>query len=274
MSPRPEPAPHSGLARRTRSLFGWLASRVLRLLGATWRVEVVGRDPRGTPRLTGADATASHAAGREGATPAAPHAPHLAALLHQSLVVAAWLFRDAGYAVAVSRSRDGERVAELLRHLGYGEPARGSSSRGGSAALLGLLRRMAAGTTVAVLVDGPRGPAAVAKPGIAALARRSTTPIQPVALAARPAFRLASWDRTLVPLPFARVVCAFGEPIVPTDGADHDGGAEDDEALARRVEQSLARLQARAEARLVGRAGGEEGGLGGDRGAGSQGPTR
>ncbi|MEZ4333951.1 MAG: lysophospholipid acyltransferase family protein [Myxococcota bacterium] len=220
-----------------------LASVALRLIGATWRVEVVGRDPRA---ISAGCADPAPARGRSAdrAIEAGPaDGPHLAALLHQAFVVAAWLFRDAGYAVAISRSRDGDRVAAVLDRLGYAEPARGSSSRGGSAALIGLLRRLAAGTTVAVLVDGPRGPAAVAKPGIAALARRSATPIQPVALAARPALRLASWDRTLVPLPFARVVCAFGAPLDP--------GADDDEALARRVEQRLVELQAQAEARLV-----------------------
>ena len=92
--------------------------------------------------------------------------------------------------------------------------------------------------SVAVLVDGPRGPAGVAKPGIAALARHSATPIQPLAFAARPALRLGSWDRTLVPLPFARVVCVFGEPIAPT-ALEDDG---QDEVLAAAVSERLASL--------------------------------
>jgi lysophospholipid acyltransferase (LPLAT)-like uncharacterized protein len=177
---------------------------------------------------------------------AAPHA-HLAALLHESLLVSAWVFRDSGYCVAVSRSRDGSLVSATLRALGYADPARGSSSRGGSAALKGLLRQLAAGRTVAVLVDGPRGPAGVAKPGIAALARHSAAPIQPVALAARPALRLRSWDRSLVPLPFARVVCAYGEPLAPP-AEDADKACE--EALASDVTARLADLQCRAEDHL------------------------
>ncbi|MFO0690695.1 MAG: lysophospholipid acyltransferase family protein [Myxococcota bacterium] len=208
------------------ALFGWLSSALLRLLGATWRVEIRGPDPRFAP------------APRAPATPSAPPPPVLAALLHESLAISAWLFRDAGYCVAVSQSRDGSLVASTLRALGYAEPARGSSSRGGSAAFLGLLRQLELGTTVAVLVDGPRGPAGVAKPGIAALARHSATPIQPLAFAARPALRLGSWDRTLVPLPFARVVCVFGEPIAPT--ALEDNGQ--DEALAAAVSEQLAAI--------------------------------
>jgi lysophospholipid acyltransferase (LPLAT)-like uncharacterized protein len=232
----PEPDSKGAETRRPRAfagkglaLFGWLSSAILRLLGATWRVEVLGRDPH--------VATGSAAA---------PH-PLLAALLHESLLVSAWVFRDLGYCVAVSRSRDGSLVAATLRALGFADPARGSSSRGGSAALMELLRQLEAGTTVAMLVDGPRGPAGVAKPGIAALARHSATPIQPVALAARPALRLRSWDRSLVPLPFARVVCAYGEPLAPL-AEDADKARE--EALAGNVTARLAHLQRRAEDHL------------------------
>ncbi|MBY0398823.1 lysophospholipid acyltransferase family protein [Myxococcota bacterium] len=206
------------------ALFGWLTSALLRLLGATWRVEVLGTDPRpGPPR------------------------PVLAALLHESLVVSAWLFRDAGYCVAVSQSRDGSLVSATLRGLGYAEPARGSSSRGGSAAFLALLRQLELGTTVAVLVDGPRGPAGIAKPGIAALARHSATPIQPLAFAARPALRIGSWDRSVLPLPFARVVCVFGEPIAPADPGDDSR----DEAAAGEVSRRLDELRRRARDRLA-----------------------
>lgn len=212
------------LARGALRLFGLLSGALLRLLGTTWRVEVVGPDPR------------------------LPHGPaQLAALLHQSLVVAAWLFRDSGYCVAVSRSQDGSLVAATLHALGYAASVRGSSSRGGSAAFMGLLRQLEAGTTVAVLVDGPRGPAGIAKPGIAALARHSATPIQPVALAARPALRLGSWDRSVVPLPFARIVCAFGEPMTPA-GADDDS---EEAATARAVSQRLGALQQAAERHLA-----------------------
>ena len=239
MSPGPEnegspdpraadPRRSSALTRMGLALFGCLSGTLIRLLGATWRVEVLGRDPR------------------VAIGPVAPPRAHLAALLHQSLAVSAWVFRDLGYCVAVSRSRDGSLVAATLRALGYTDPARGSSSRGGSAALMGLLRQLEAGTTVAVLVDGPRGPAGVAKPGIAALARHTGSSIQPVALAARPALRLRSWDRSLVPLPFARVVCAFGEPIAPPAEADKPG----EDAGAQEVSAQLAALQRAAEAHL------------------------
>jgi lysophospholipid acyltransferase (LPLAT)-like uncharacterized protein len=208
-------------------LFGWLTAALLRGLGATWRVEVLGRDPREMD-------------------PSTPPRAHLAALFHESLLPCTWLFRDRGYGVAVSRSRDGELVRSALLRLGYGEPARGSSSRGGSAAMRRLLRDLDAGTSVAVLVDGPRGPARVAKSGIVSIARRARIPIQPIAFSARPSLRLRSWDASLVPLPFARVICAFGEPL--PIGPELDDAEE--EGRARELERRLVELHDSADRAL------------------------
>lgn len=149
--------------------------------------------------------------------------------------------------MAVSRSRDGDLIQSTLLAMGYSEPARGSSSRGGSAALLGLRRQLGAGTTVAVLVDGPRGPARVAKTGIVSLARLSNAAIQPVAFSARPAFRLGSWDQSLLPLPFARVVCAFGKPIEPESDADEAR----EQRAARQLDERLVALHHEADRVLL-----------------------
>jgi lysophospholipid acyltransferase (LPLAT)-like uncharacterized protein len=218
------------LARIGLWLFGLATSGLLRALGATWRVETLGHDPQ-LPRPGG---------------PA-----RLAALFHESMVPCAWLYRDRRYSVAVSRSRDGDLIRASLVALGYAEPARGSSSRGGPAALRQLVRMLAEGTTAAVLVDGPRGPARVAKTGVIHLARLSGRPIQPVAFSARPALRLSSWDQSLVPLPFARVVVAYGEPIAVGGEPELDDAAE--QSLARRLEQALVALHHDADGRLLGR---------------------
>jgi hypothetical protein len=213
--------PRSRLRSAGLRLFGMLSGGLLRLLGATWRWRVLGPDPRRRGQAAGSEV-------------------HLAALFHESLLPSVYFFRDQGYSVAVSRSRDGDLIDATLRSLGYGEPARGSSTRGGSAALRGLLRSLEAGVTVAVLVDGPRGPARVSKTGIISLARRTGRPIQPVAFSARPALRLRSWDGSLIPLPFARVVCSFGEPV----HIEADSGGDDlrEQSAARELDRRLGGL--------------------------------
>jgi lysophospholipid acyltransferase (LPLAT)-like uncharacterized protein len=221
-------------ARLGLRLFGICSGALLRLLGATWRVEVLGDDPRrnATPNADRSDADA-----------------HLAALFHESMLPCAWFFRDRGYSVAVSRSRDGDLIRSALVALGYSEPARGSSSRGGSAALRGLMRQYGEGTTVAVLVDGPRGPARVAKTGIVSLARLADTPIQPVAFSARPAIRLGSWDHSLLPLPFARVICVFGKRI----DAESEADEAREQATARQLDEELVALHHEADRVLLSR---------------------
>lgn len=180
--------------RLSVALGGALVAALLRLLGATWRVREAGRDP-----LAHGDRV-------------------VGALWHQGLLLAAWRFRGRGVAVPVSRSRDGDRIVAVLDRLGYAPSPRGSSSRGGAAALVGAIRAARRGHSLAVLADGPRGPALAAKPGVVALARATRLPIQPVGLAARPAIRFGSWDRTLLPLPFARVAVVFADPLtVPPD---------------------------------------------------------
>jgi lysophospholipid acyltransferase (LPLAT)-like uncharacterized protein len=120
--------------------------------------------------------------------------------------------------VPLSLSRDGELAERALLRLGFARSPRGSSSRGGSALLREMIRRVRAGESGGVLPDGPRGPAFEAKPGVVALAAATGVPLVPVGIAAAPACRLGSWDRALLPLPFARVRLVYGDPIeVPKD---------------------------------------------------------
>ncbi len=189
-------------------VIAWLAAVLLRLLGATWRIRVEGGNPLDDPEQTGVS--------------------QIGAIWHRNILIATYLFRDRGFGVSVSRSRDGDWISAVLERLGYTTPIRGSSSRGGAASLLSLVRAMRKGLTVAVIADGPRGPARCAKPGIAVLARNTGSAITPVACSSSAAWRFASWDGTLLPLPFARVVCAFGEPITVAPGPSDEMRACDD----------------------------------------------
>ena len=101
--------------------------------------------------------------------------------------------------------------------------------------------------TVAIFADGPRGPAQIAKAGAIALARLSGTPLVPVGVSARPCIRFGSWDRTLLPLPFARVACHYGEAIQVAPDAD----PEEQEAARREFEARLDRTNEAAEAELA-----------------------
>ena len=212
----------------------FLAGRLLRLVGGTLRVRHEGEEKL-LERL---------AAGR----------PVIIYGLHGHLLVGACdLGRYRPY-VMISRSRDGERIARTVEHVGF-RPVRGSSSRGGMRALLQMLRLLRDPVVCCHLVDGPRGPRGEVKPGLILMAQRSGAVLVPVLYAARRKWRAGSWDRMQVPLPFGRVTARFLAPReVPPDLT-----AEAAEALRLEIERELAREELRLEAEVTGQPRGRSG---------------
>ncbi len=147
-------------------------------------------------------------------------------------------------AALVSRSRDGELVAAALARLGIAS-ARGSSSRGGAAALRAIVRRLREGRDAAFAVDGPRGPARVVKGspgavGAAIAARLSGGVVVPMAAAcARCHVFSRAWDCFELPLPFTRVAVVLGAPLSPDEATPEALGAAIDRARAE-AERAIA----------------------------------
>jgi lysophospholipid acyltransferase (LPLAT)-like uncharacterized protein len=119
---------------------------------------------------------------------------------------------DAPLHVLVSQSRDGRLIAATVAGWRLGM-VHGSRSRGGATGLRALLRLLEAGTPVAITPDGPRGPRRQAAPGVAQLAALAAAPVLPCAARTSRGLVLGSWDRMVLPLPFARGVLVVGAPI-------------------------------------------------------------
>jgi lysophospholipid acyltransferase (LPLAT)-like uncharacterized protein len=170
---------------------------LIRLLGMTWRVRWLNEETVGPMRASGRRV--------------------IFTLWHGELLPLLWAHRGQGIAVVISEHRDGEIIARIAERLGY-TTVRGSTSRGGGRALIGLMRAIQAGHDGAVTPDGPRGPAHVFAPGAAIAAQRTGASLLMVRAAASRAWRLKSWDRFLIPKPFATVRVIYGE-IVPIDVA-------------------------------------------------------
>ena len=187
---------------------GLLGAGLTRCLGCTWRTRITGQVEVG---------------------------PRIYALLHGNLLLPAFPLRHSRAVVMISRHRDGEFIARVVERLGF-TTVRGSSTRGGAAAIHEFVRDFPARPWV-VTPDGPKGPRGAVKPGLVRLAAATGRCIQPLVGAARPAKVFASWDRFVLPLPFARVVVHFGEPMAVPPDVDEPGV----QALARELEQRLAR---------------------------------
>jgi lysophospholipid acyltransferase (LPLAT)-like uncharacterized protein len=145
--------------------------------------------------------------------------------------------RDAGLKLGflISPSVDGTAPAMLVQRLGA-HVIRGSSSHTGARALRDYYETIVRQQiSPAIAPDGPRGPVHVCKPGAVLLSQITGKPILPVSFAASHTWRLGTWDRFEIPLPFSRVVIAFGEPMRVPRATDAAGQARLQQELADRL---------------------------------------
>jgi len=204
-------------------VLGWIVPWFLRIWFWTLRVTVLHPELQRRALLSGKNA--------------------IGVLWHQNFIFYAWYFRQRGYLVMSSWSRDGEIMVRVMRPLGY-RHVRGSSSRGGAEAMHELVQRVRKGKTAAIVADGPRGPARVAKTGVVTAARHTGLPVVPAGAYCCRAKRLRSWDRTALPRPFSRIILSFGEPIQVPDRLTPD----EVEVWRKKIEDEVTRLENEAEA--------------------------
>lgn len=114
--------------------------------------------------------------------------------------------------IMISQSRDGELIANIANLLGW-HAVRGSSSRDGIRALHEIREKVRQGYKVGHIVDGPRGPFGVVKPGLLKIAQYSEMPILPTIISSQRKWIFNSWDRFMIPKPFSRVIISFGDEI-------------------------------------------------------------
>jgi lysophospholipid acyltransferase (LPLAT)-like uncharacterized protein len=163
--------------------------------------------------------------------------PVIFALWHGQLLPLTHHHRDQGVTALVSEHADGEYITRIIMRLGF-TAARGSSTRGGTAGLRGLLRAARAGRDLAITADGPRGPRHDFKPGALIAAKLTGYPIIPVACSASRAWVFNSWDRFILPKPFSRLKITYGEAVL----VDRGSSDEELERLAARLAETLVGL--------------------------------
>ena len=213
-------APPAEAPRRERPIPRWLpatGAATLRAWGATWRLRTrvaADVDPRRADRSRGC----------------------IFLIWHRTILIACHAYRGLGICIGVSNHRDGEIGARIAEHSGF-KTARGSSTRGGSK----LLREMidvarGGGSDLALTPDGPKGPARRTKPGALFLAAQLGWPVVPIAFAARPRKELRTWDRFILPAPFAKVGIVSGEPLAIDRDASDDELARSCAEVDRRME--------------------------------------
>jgi len=144
-------------------------------------------------------------------------------------------------AMLVSRHRDAEILSRAAYFMGF-ELVRGSTRRGGAAAIRELLRKSRR-MHLAITPDGPRGPRRRVAPGAIYLASKLSLPLVLLGFGYDRPWRVGSWDRFAIPRPGTRARCVPSPQIhVPSD-LDHAGR----EHFRLRIEELLSRLTLEAE---------------------------
>ncbi len=141
----------------------------------------------------------------------------IACFWHGRLLAMPFACKGSGAKVLISRHRDGEFIARVIRYFGLGT-IRGSYGKRSVSSIREMLAELKDGTDIAITPDGPKGPRYRIKQGIVELARLTQRPIVPVTYSASKKKLFHSWDRFLLPYPFSRIYFLWGDPVyVPRD---------------------------------------------------------
>jgi lysophospholipid acyltransferase (LPLAT)-like uncharacterized protein len=166
---------------------------IIRLLGSTLRIRISGRQNIEQARtITGSV---------------------IYAFWHGRLLLLTYTHRNEGINTLVSTHQDGEYIARIITELGF-RTVRGSTTRGATKALLNLLEVGATKQDIGISPDGPRGPREHCQAGVIYVAKKTGLPVIPIGVSHKPSLVLSSWDRFMIPLPFAKCAVVYGQARV------------------------------------------------------------
>ena len=181
----------------------WVGVPAVSALAATWLVRVAG----------GEHERAARASGRG----------FIYVIWHETLLPLIWHHRRRrDITMLVSSTLDGDYLMAFGGALGY-RAVRGATGQGGLQALREVTGILRAGRPVAIAPDGPLGPRRVLKPGTLMAAQRAEALVLPLHATTDRGWRFDSWDRFLVPKPFAQVTVRYAVPFAVESG---DAGLE------------------------------------------------
>lgn len=150
----------------------------------------------------------------------------------------------ADLSVLISRSVDGEIIARTVSKWGF-KVVRGSKGKKGSIeATMQLIDRLKNNECIAMMVDGPSGPAQQVKNGVIKIAKMSQAPIVPLYWYSsdKTFLKMPSWDGFRYPFFYTRMINFYGEPIY----VDPDSTDEQDEEIRIKLQNSLNELERKA----------------------------
>jgi len=145
--------------------------------------------------------------------------------------------RNQNIVVMVSRSKDGDIMANILSRFGF-ETIRGSTERyngklrGGTEVLINAIKLLSSGKRIIITPDGPIGPERKLQPGVVYAALKTKTPIVPIGIFVKRKIIIKTWDSYFIPLPFNHICIFHGKPY-------YVDNSKPEQQLIREVENIL-----------------------------------
>jgi hypothetical protein len=130
----------------------------------------------------------------------------MAVTWHAELLISPQVYRkfrpNQKTSAIIAQHHDGELIARVLGFF-HILPLRGSSRRGAKSVLINAIKALKEGHSIMITPDGPKGPRYSMSDGAVALALRSSLPLMVVNYQASAYWQLKSWDKFIIPKPFA-----------------------------------------------------------------------
>ncbi|AAU03534.1 lysophospholipid acyltransferase family protein [Rickettsia typhi] len=89
----------------------------------------------------------------------------------------------------------------------------GSTNKNSIVALRNIIGKLSQGANIIVTPDGPKGPVYKVNSGITEIAYRYNKKLIPIVSSTSRYFRLKSWDKLIIPIPFGTIKIIVGSPL-------------------------------------------------------------
>lgn len=143
------------------------------------------------------------------------------AFWHGSMMIGWYLHRYQNIAALVSKSKDGDLLANVLTKWNY-NVVRGSSHIGGQDALIVMIELANENNSIIITPDGPTGPVHKMKAGAVVTAKKTGLPLFLIGIGIKKKFVLKSWDGFEIPKPFAKATVIYSDPILIDDNLNYE----------------------------------------------------
>jgi hypothetical protein len=163
------------------------------------------------------------------------------AFWHGQMLLGWYLHRNKNFTALISKSKDGDLLAKLLKHWNY-NVVRGSSSKGGDVALGIMVDYAKNNESIVLTPDGPKGKINIMKAGAVITAKKSKAPLILVGIGYKRKKILKSWDKFEIPKFFSTVNAVYSDPVF----VNSDLSFTDTSELILDCERKLNELQVEA----------------------------